>query len=365
MLTKEQVLEIRILKRAGLTNKEVSRQVNCHSNTITKYLNEEWRQMKGKSKLDPYKEYIKKRLEEYPKLTSVVLFKEIKEQGYTGGITTLRMYTYTIREKEIVQPIRYETKPGEQFQVDWGEGTTIIGGRKETVKFITIVLGYSRMLYAQVVPDEKLITLLNAHNKAFEYFGGYPNIGLYDNMKTVVKSLRKEKEYNAKFMDFADYYGFKVITHRPYNPRAKGKVERMVPFVRNNIIYGKSYSNLSELENSLYDWLHTANQRLQSELKETPLERFEREKEYLNKPTKFYPLRRVNTRIVREKGVIVYRERSYPVGIKYAGKTINLDHINNTIHIYDEDNLIDILPIKDQVEVRSLKEYQKLVSDTL
>ena len=70
-------------------------------------------------------------------------------------------------------------------------------------------------------------------------------------MKAVVKSLERKKEYNAKFTDFADFYGFRIITHRPYNPKAKGKVERMVPYVRNNILYAQSYSSLSELENTL------------------------------------------------------------------------------------------------------------------
>ncbi|OAA26752.1 hypothetical protein AT15_06290 [Kosmotoga arenicorallina S304] len=142
------------------------------------------------------------------------------------------------------------------------------------------------MLYAEIVPDEKLETLIQAHLHAFEYFGGYLSEGLYDNMKTVVKKLQKQKEYNARFMDFANFYGFKVITHRPYNPKAKGKVERLVPYVRENILYGQSYSNLTELKNVLRDWLAIANQRLHSELKETPLERFEREKNHLNELSK-------------------------------------------------------------------------------
>jgi len=367
MLTEKQVFEIKILYREGLSKLAIARRLGIAPNTVNKYLKKEWCQMaKRGSKLDPFKDYIKKRLEEYPELTATVLFKELVEKGYSGKLTILRMYVATIRPKEKPEiVVRFETKPGKQFQVDWGTGTTIIAGEKATVKFFIMVLGYSRMLYVETVPDEKLETLIQAHLHAFEYFGGYPSEGLYDNMKTVVKKLQKHKEYNAKFMDFADFYGLKVITHRPYNPKAKGKVERMVPYVRENILYGQSYSSQTELKNVLRDWLAIANQRLHSELKETPLERFEREKDHLNKLSKLYPIRRLNTRLVRDKGQIVYEERAYRVGKKYVGERVNLQVEGSLLKIYDGDELITVHPLKDQVEKRSLREYQALMGDAV
>lgn len=367
MLTEKQVFEIRILYREGLSKLAIARRLGIATNTVNKYLKKEWYQMaKRGSKLDSFKDYIKKRLEEYPELTATVLFKELVEKGYTGKLTILRMYVASIRPKEKPEIIvRFETEPGKQFQVDWGMGTTVIAGEKTAVKFFIMVLSYSRMLYVETVPDEKLETLIQAHLHAFEYFGGYPSEGLYDNMKAVVKKLQKQKEYNARFMDFADFYGFKVITHRPYNPKAKGKVERMVPYVRKNILYGQSYSSLTELKNVLRDWLVEANQRYHSELKETPLERFEREKNHLNKLIKFYPIRRLNTRLVRDKGQIVYKERAYHVGKKYAGKRVNLQVEDSLLKIYDDDELITIHFLKNQVEKRSLEEYQALVGDAI
>ena len=367
MLTEKQVFEIRILYREGLSKLAIAKRLGIATNTVNKYLKKEWYQMaKGGSKLDSFKDYIKKRLEEYPELTATVLFKELVEKGYTGKLTILRLYVASIRPKEKPEIIvRFETEPGKQFQVDWGMGTTVIAGEKTAVKFFIMVLSYSRMLYVETVPDEKLETLIQAHLHAFEYFGGYPSEGLYDNMKTVVKKLQKQKEYNARFMDFADFYGFKVITHRPYNPKAKGKVERMVPYVRKNILYGQSYSSLTELKNVLRDWLVEANQRYHSELKETPLERFEREKNHLNKLIKFYPIRRLNTRLVRDKGQIVYKERVYHVGKKYAGKRVNLQVEDSLLKIYDDAEVITVHFLKNQVEKRSLEEYQALVGDTI
>lgn len=248
MLSQKQVFDIRILHSAGISISQIVKLIGCHPNIVSKFLKKEWSSMAKKpSKLDPFKDHIFQRLQEYPNLSAVVLFEEILRRGYTGKITILRDHLRTIRTKEDTEPFRFETEPGQQFQVDWGQGSTSLLGEKATVKFFVMVLSYSRMIYAEIVPNEKLETLIQAHLNAFSYFGGYPFQGLYDNMKTVVKKLKRQKEFNTRFMDFADFYGIKVITHKPCNPKAKGKVERMVPYVRNNVLYGKEYSSLKEL----------------------------------------------------------------------------------------------------------------------
>jgi len=86
MLNEREATKIRILSEAGLSNVEIAMEVRCNPNTITKYLEREWGEMKKKeSKLDRFKEYIKSRLEKYPRLSSVALFKEIKPRGYSGA----------------------------------------------------------------------------------------------------------------------------------------------------------------------------------------------------------------------------------------------------------------------------------------
>lgn len=361
MLSEREAVKIRILNEVGLSNVEIAVEIGCNPNTISKYLRKEWKEMKRKgSKLDPFKEYVKSRLEKYPKLSSVALFKEIKPLGYSGGITTLRGYVHGIRPNENKEYKRFETLPAEQFQVDWGQGKTVVGGEKRVVKYFVMVLGYSRMLYVEFAQDEKLSTLIRCHNNAFEYFGGYCNEGLYDNMKAVVKKISRNKEYNAKFMDFANFYGFRVITHRPYNPKAKGKVERMVPFVRNNILYGQEYSNMAELENTRVQWLDEANSRIHSELKEIPFERFEREKKYLNPLTRLYPIRYLETRKVRKDGELIYQNKRYELEGKYAGKVVNLERKGGIVNIYFKDERIKTELLKMDVETRNLREYEEV-----
>jgi hypothetical protein len=282
----------------------------------------------------------------------------IKNNKYIGKTSILRDYIHSIRPNKQGEINYYETEPGEQFQVDWGQGVTKINGRFITVKYFTFVLGYSRMLYTEFVNDEKLATLIRCHNNAFSYFGGYCRSGLYDNMKTVIKKIQKNKEFNIKFMDFALFYGFKVMTHRPYHPETKGKVERMVPFVRNNILYGKEYESFYELEQAKNIWLIEANQRLHSVLKELPLDRFKEEKLHLLPLTKLYPIRYIETRKVRYDGRLIYNNRCINLGKKYTGKVLNLEISADSLKIYDKD-----VNIKNEmlsgVYTRSLLEYEE------
>src|SRR5699024_2807482 len=82
------------------------------------------------SKLDPLKDYIKARLEDFD-LPATVLLQEIQAQGYSGGITILKEFARKEkgeRVKEVIE--RFETLPAQQIQIDWGEcGTILVNGR--------------------------------------------------------------------------------------------------------------------------------------------------------------------------------------------------------------------------------------------
>ena len=81
------------------------------------------------SKLDPFKGYIESRLEEFD-LPATVLLREIREQGYAGGITILKEFVHGKKADQVQQVIeRFETRPGRQAQIDWGEcGTISVNG---------------------------------------------------------------------------------------------------------------------------------------------------------------------------------------------------------------------------------------------
>ena len=96
------------------------------------------------SKLDPYQGIIDARLAEYPKLSAVRLFNEVRAAGYGGGYSQVKRYVREVRPREPVEPVqRFETPPGHQGQVDFADFRLPWGRRHALI----VVLGYSRRMW--------------------------------------------------------------------------------------------------------------------------------------------------------------------------------------------------------------------------
>ena len=137
-------------------------------------------------KLDPFKGFVGDRLAEFD-LPATVLLREIRQLGYTGGITILKEFVSSCKGEQVRQVIeRFETLPGRQAQLDWGEcGNITEGGERKKLYVFVLVLGFSRMLFARFTTSMRQPSLLACLREAFERLG-VPKELLVDNMKTAV-----------------------------------------------------------------------------------------------------------------------------------------------------------------------------------
>jgi transposase len=298
MIKWEQTMEVKILRRQGQSLRQIAAEVGISVNTVRKYLKRDGipiykKRQPIQGKLEPYKEYLNQRISSSHPLwiPATVLWKEIKNQGYTGGITQLRLYLSSLKpiaSEEVT--VRFETEPGRQMQMDWIEFRK---GRNFLAAFVA-TLGYSRTSYVRFVNDEKLSTLIECHQEAFEYFGGVPLEGLYDNMKTVILERDAygvgKHRFNPGMLDFAKHYGFQLRVCRPYRAKTKGKVERFNRYLRYSF-YNPLVSHLktaglildAQTANiEVLKWLKdTANRRMHGTTKAVPFERLEQEQGFL------------------------------------------------------------------------------------
>ncbi len=191
MVTFETVMEIKILHKQGLSSRAIARELGISRNTVKRYLQAKSEPPKYTprpavaSLLDEYRDYIRQRIADaHPyKIPATVIAREIRDQGYRGGMTILRAFIRSLSVPQEQEPaVRFETEPGRQMQVDWG---TMRNGRSPLHVFVA-VLGYSRMLYIEFTDNMRYDTLETCHRNAFRFFGGVPREVLYDNMKTVV-----------------------------------------------------------------------------------------------------------------------------------------------------------------------------------
>ena len=191
--------------------------------------------------------------------------------------------------------IRFETEPGKQMQVDWIEFP------KDNLSAFVATMGHSRASYVQYVTNEKIETLIKCHLNAFKYFGGVPEEGLYDNMRTVIIKRNAygygKHQLNAMFEDFAKHCGFKIKVCKPYRAKTKGKVERFNHYLRYSFHNGlrvklamKNYElNIDNANSEVIKWLdNIANIRIHSTTLQKPFDLLKDELPYLKALPKQY-----------------------------------------------------------------------------
>jgi transposase len=333
------VNDIQEFKRQGLSISQISALTGFNRRTVRKYLQEPATPSYGPraprcTKLDPYKTYLHERLAAGV-WNAVVLLRELKERGYTGGYTVLTDYLHPLREQAgTVAVRRFETAPGQQAQVDWGElGTlTLPDGTVQKLHAFVMTLGHSRAMFCDIATDMKMPTFLRMHEAAFAYLGGIPEHILYDNTKTVVKKTltegedaRGEVKLNPTFADFSRYWGFTPRLCRPYRAQTKGKVESGVGYLRKNFVCGRDAHSHPDLRQQMSVWLATvANVRVHGSTHRLVSEAWEQEKAHLC-PTKNRPAFPVRVEVVRRvsrDAFVSYRGNRYSVPWKHAGQEV-------------------------------------------
>lgn len=239
MLVAEQAVEIRVLSRQGKSIRAIARTLGVSRNTVRRYLRTQglprYRREPRATKLDSHKHYIDERVKAAAPdwIPAAVLLGELKRLGYSGGLTTLKLYLAKVKPRAEAEPlIRFETEPGRQMQADFA---TIRRGADRLSVFIA-TLGWSRAAYVEFIDDERLETLLICHEHAFNSFGGVPREVLYDNMHAVVHERDAygpgRHRFNPTFLDFAHHHGFRPRLCKPHRPKTKGKVERFIRYLR-------------------------------------------------------------------------------------------------------------------------------------
>ena len=185
-----------------------------------------------------------------------------------------------------------------------------------------MVLGFSRQLFVHFTTSMRMPELIRCHQLAFEYFGGWTQTILYDNMKQVRVSAGK---WNEQFLDFANHYGFTPKTHRPYRPRTKGEVERAVDYTKDSFLLGRSFEGLDDLNAQALHWLsHTANVRVHATTSQRPCDLLDKE-DLVPLPTvTSYNYIDPVSRTVNWESMVHFEGSRYSVPPAYAGKTVEV-----------------------------------------
>jgi transposase len=303
MLDQEKVMELKILNKQGQSMKAIARVSGAARNTVRKYVRDSGKALRKArpSRLDAHRDWLVARLTQSPGIPASVLQRELSERGCHISGALCRDVVSKLRPKAPVLPVvRFETAPGVQAQVDFA--TMSFGDF--SFKLFVSVLGYSRWLFALFVPDERAESLREGHITFFDRLGGVPQKIIYDNTKTVVierdASDNKKHRFHPALWELVGYYGFAPALCKPYRPQTKGKVERMVRYLRESfflptvsrLLANQQTLNLPLLNAELNCWLtEVANVRIHRHTKAKPVDRL------LEEAAKLLPLPQANPAI--------------------------------------------------------------------
>lgn len=345
LLRGDDVSDIQALRRQGLAISQISALTGFNRRTIRKYLAQPGIPQYGPrpappGKLDPFKPYLEQRLAAGV-WNAVVLLREIRERGYTGGYSILKEYIHPKRLSANTQAVRrFETPPGHQAQVDWGDvGTVEVDGQKHKLSGFVFTLGYSRAIFADIATDQSLLTLLRMHEEAFRQLGGVPAEILYDQMKTVVLDIdaRQEIVWHPVFLDFARYWGFRPRLCHAYRPQTKGKVESGIRYLRSNFLCGRQASGVDDLRAQLRGWVsQIANRRVHGTTHQVVLDAWQQERLHLQPVAARspYPYLPEQTRRVTRDAYVAYQTNRYSVPWFSAGQEVSVREVDGQVQIW-------------------------------
>lgn len=358
MVDEERWAEIRRLREeTRVSISEIARRLDLDRKTVRRNLRQTtWqpyhRAAMTETLLTGHAEFVRDRAPQVG-YSARILYQELRaRRGYTGSYETVKRYVAPLREVQLQAEralVRFETPPGQQSQIDWGQATVPFRTGSAVVHVFVLTLGFSRRGFYYACADERMAQFLDAHERAFAHFGGHTREHLYDRPRTVCYADETGRRlWNPTFKAFADYWGFEPRVCRPYRAQTKGKVESGVKYVKRNFLPGRAFVDLVDFQAQLDEWTATiADRRVHGTTHELPLVRFERERGQLMPlagQCSFQQEARVS-RIVAEDYLVSLATNRYSVPFRFIGQRVEVQRRGDTVHIFHRDQEIATHPV--------------------
>ena len=338
-------MKIKESAQTGNSAYAIGKELGISKNTALKYMQPTGTvspKVSRPSKLDPHKALLHELMEDGI-YNCVVLLERLREAGYDGGISILKDYVHTFRPPKRLPAVRrYETAPGNQAQMDWGIcHYTDVKGSAHKVPVFVMVLGHSRAKYIEFTSRCDRASLERCMVNAFVYFGGVPEKVLTDNMKTVIIGKECGKPiWNTGFEDFSVDMGFVPKVCQPRRPQTKGKVERLVGYVKDNFLPGRMFEDLNDLNRQAIQWCRERDLKVHGTTGKIPTE------ELTNEELLTLPAREIldkyswETRNVTRDGFVSFDGIRYGVPWQYSGRQVQVRLCAGHVEIYLDNTLI-------------------------
>ena len=268
MISDEQVAQIRHLFHAEHWKMgTIAAELHLHPDTVRAALDTD--RFRSQPRLrdrltDPYLDFLRQTLQQYPRLRATRLYQMIRLRGYAGSVNQLRRVVAELRPPQREAFLRLRTFPGEQAQADWAHfGQVTLGRARRRLSGFVLTLSYSRALWVEFFLDQNLENFLLGHVHAFQDWGGAPRNLETDNLRSVVLERRGDAiHFHPRFLELSAHYHFAARPCAPARGNEKGRVERAIQYVRHSFFAARPFATLADFNRQALDWRNqVAHQR--------------------------------------------------------------------------------------------------------
>jgi transposase len=348
MQAPEAVAAMLRLNALGWGSKRIARELGCNRATVKRYLRHggwaPYRSRPPTGALLALGPWIRDRFMQHRGNADVVRQDLRREHGVEVSLRTVERAVKGYRRELAAlarATVRFETPPGKQLQVDFGETRIVIGEERPKVFLFVATLGYSRRPYIAAFLHERQASWIAGLEGAFRHFSGIPEEVLLDNARALVAHHDVQTRmvtFNLKFLAFAKYWGFRPKACAPYRARTKGKDENGVGYVKHNAIAGHTFASWHALEAHLAEWQREiADQRIHGTTGERPIDRFQRDEANALRPINgrpsFIAVRELSRRVQSDACVEV-DTNAYSVPWRLIGETVRVEVTGDHVRVF-------------------------------
>jgi len=258
--------------------------------------------------------------------TAKRVFERLRdEHGYPGKYGAVKEYVRDYRQvsREMFIPLHHPPGHG---QADFGEALAVIGGVKQKIHYLCVMLPHSDDMFVKAYPAETTEAFLDGHVSAYSYFGGVPRSMLYDNTKLAVARITGDgrRQQTRAFTALQSHYLFEPRFGRPGKGNDKGKVEGLVGYARRNFLVPiPRADSFDSLNNHLEEQCRMRRDRVLRGQKDTVAVRLERDLKvfFPLPPSVFDACDKVATR-VSSLSLVRYKNNDYSVPVAYGHRDV-------------------------------------------
>ena len=298
----------------------------------------------ARSACEPHRTFIEAQIE--LGRNAMAIYQDLVDlYQFKNRYNSVKRFCRGLKRKQPEQFDRLEFLPGEEAQVDYGEGALTLypkTGKYRKPRLFVMTLRFSRRSFRKVVWNSSKEVWAKLHEEAFLYFCGVPGHVVLDNLKEgVIKPDIYEPKYNSLYLELCNHYGVVPDAARVRDPNRKGTVENAIQHTQSTALKGRRFETIEAQNEFLLHWEENwAAKRIHGRAKRQVEEMFQEEKPFLKPlPVECFQIFEEGTRTVWDDGTINVDHVSYAARPALIGDQVTVRIFKNEIVIHDRATL--------------------------